>query len=43
MPPRLTGGRRRRPAHLFGLSVLRWVVVEERVEEEQEERGEQFS
>lgn len=27
VPPRLTGGGRRRPGHLFGLSVWRWVVV----------------
>lgn len=26
-PPRLTGGGRYHPAHLFGLSVLRWMVV----------------
>lgn len=27
VPPKLASGGRRHPAHLFGLSVLRWVVV----------------
>lgn len=27
VPPKLTSGGRHHPAHLFGLSVLRWVVV----------------